>query len=74
MIARPSFRNANAEGSYEAQAFQIVGFTDGENDEKEPDANFVWRRGQVASLALVSGFDHFSETPLFRVLSKGVLR
>jgi GNAT superfamily N-acetyltransferase len=38
-------RNENARGFYEAQGFQIVGYTDGDNDEHEPDVKYVWRRG-----------------------------
>ena len=37
-------RNINARAFYESQGFRIAGFTDGENDENEPDVKYVWRR------------------------------
>lgn len=37
-------RNVNARAFYEAQGFLITGFTDGENDENEPDVKYVWQR------------------------------
>ena len=48
-------RNTNARSFYEAQGFEIVGFTEGENDEREPDVKYVWRperrRRQLPGLA-----------------------
>jgi GNAT superfamily N-acetyltransferase len=37
-------RNLDARAFYEAQGFQIAGLTNGENDENEPDVEYVWQR------------------------------
>jgi hypothetical protein len=36
-------RNTDAQAFYEAHGFHIVGGTDGQNNEKEPDVLYVWR-------------------------------
>lgn len=35
-------RNSNARAFYESQGFQPVGYTDGRNEENEPDVNYEW--------------------------------
>ena len=35
-------KNTNARAFYEAWGFRIVGFTDGKNEEREPDVQYVW--------------------------------
>jgi GNAT superfamily N-acetyltransferase len=37
-------RNANARAFYEAHGFRAVDFTDGRNEENEPDVKYVWER------------------------------
>jgi ribosomal protein S18 acetylase RimI-like enzyme len=39
-------RNANARSFYEARGFHIIGCTDGQNNEHEPDVQYVWSGGQ----------------------------
>jgi len=35
-------RNTNARAFYEAHGFHVVGYTDGQNNENEPDVRYVW--------------------------------
>lgn len=36
-------RNSNARAFYETQGFQAVEYTDGRNEENEPDVRYEWR-------------------------------
>lgn len=35
-------RNANARAFYEAHGFRIIGYSDGRNEENEPDVQYSW--------------------------------
>jgi ribosomal protein S18 acetylase RimI-like enzyme len=37
-------RNSNARAFYEAQGFRAVDFTDGRNEENEPDVKYEWKQ------------------------------
>jgi len=39
-------RNNGARAFYEAQCFRAVAFTDGRNEENEPDVKYEWRRSR----------------------------
>jgi ribosomal protein S18 acetylase RimI-like enzyme len=39
-------RNTGARAFYEAQCFRAVAFTDGRNEENEPDVKYEWRRSR----------------------------
>jgi ribosomal protein S18 acetylase RimI-like enzyme len=39
-------RNSNARAFYEAQGFHAVDFTDGRNEENEPDLKYEWQAGR----------------------------
>ena len=39
-------RNSNARAFYEAQGFRAVGYTDGRNEENEPDVKYEWKPGR----------------------------
>ena len=39
-------RNRNARSFYEAQGFRAVAYTDGRNEENEPDVKYVWEPAQ----------------------------
>jgi GNAT superfamily N-acetyltransferase len=39
-------RNANARAFYEAHGFRAVAWTDGDNEENEPDVQYEWRPAQ----------------------------